>query len=181
MPADRAPRAAAPLSRRCLLRRLLVLGGAVGVGVSAGGCGFQLRGTANLDFDSIALAGFAPRSPLEAELRTVLARSVSVQATPDKADVVLQALTELRTRKVVAFTASGQVRDIQLRLLLRYQAHTPTERVLIPESEIIQLRDMTFIESKTLGKEQEEQQLYREMQADIVAQLLLRLSTIRLG
>jgi LPS-assembly lipoprotein len=177
MAGELAPRADVPLSRRRLLQRWALLGGAVAVS----GCGFQLRGTANLDFDSIALAGFAPRSPLEAELRAALARSVTVQVAPDKADVVLRALSEQRTRKVVAFTASGQVRDIQLRLLLRYQAHTPRERVLIPESEIIQWRDMTFIESKALGKEQEEQQLYREMQADIIAQLLLRLSTIRLG
>ncbi len=95
--------------------------------------------------------------------------------------MVLQAVSELRTKKVVAFTPSGQVRDIQLRTLLRYEAHTPRERVLIPESEIVQYRDLTYIESKTLGKEQEEQQLYREMQSDIVSQLLLRLSAIRLS
>jgi len=37
---------------------------------------------------------------------------------------------------------------------------------------------MTFIESKALGKEQEEQDLFREMQSDVVLQIVLRLSTI---
>ncbi len=39
---------------------------------------------------------------------------------------------------------------------------------------------MTFIESAALGKQQEEQDLFREMQSDIVLQVMLRLSAIRL-
>jgi LPS-assembly lipoprotein len=144
------------------------------------GCGFELKRAAELRFDSIALTGFAPRSPLEKELRAALERSVKVLEDQAKAQVVFQALTDQRTRRAVAFTASGQVRDIQLRMLLRYRAQTPTERELIPESKIEQIREMTFIEAKALGKQQEEQDLYREMQADMVLQLMLRLSTIRL-
>jgi LPS-assembly lipoprotein len=72
------------------------------------------------------------------------------------------------------------VRDVQLRTLFRYRAHTPSERELIPDSEIELFRDLTYIESKTLGKEQEELQLYREMQSDIVLQVVLRLSAIKL-
>jgi LPS-assembly lipoprotein len=144
------------------------------------GCGFELKRAAELRFDSIALTGFAPRSPLEKELRAALERSVKVLEDQAKAQVVFQALTDQRTRRAVAFTASGQVRDIQLRMLLRYRAQTPAERELIPESKIEQIREMTFIEAKALGKQQEEQDLYREMQADMVLQLMLRLSTIRL-
>jgi LPS-assembly lipoprotein len=72
------------------------------------------------------------------------------------------------------------VRDIQLRMLLRYRAQTPSERELIPVSEIEKIREMTFIESAALGKQQEEQDVYREMQSDMVLQLMLQLSTIRL-
>jgi LPS-assembly lipoprotein len=148
--------------------------------LALGGCGFQLRRAARVQFRSIALVGFAPRSPLAEELRTVLSRSVAVEPAPAQAEVVLQALSELRTKKAVAFTASGQVRDVQLRTLFRYRAHTPSERELIPDSEIELFRDLTYIESKTLGKEQEELQLYREMQSDIVLQVVLRLSAIKL-
>jgi LPS-assembly lipoprotein len=146
----------------------------------AAGCGFELRRAADLHFGSIALVGFAPRSPLADELRSVLARSVVVRPAPDQADVVLQALTDQRTRKAAAFTASGQVRDIQLRTVFKYSAHTPAERELLAPSQIELYRDMTFIEVKALGKEQEEQALFREMQSDIVLQVMRRLSTIRL-
>jgi LPS-assembly lipoprotein len=158
-------------TRRALLRAapLLLLAG----------CGFELRRAADLQFESIALTGFAPRSPMAAELRSALERSVVVKESPAQAQVVLQALADQRLRKVVAFTASGQVRDIQLRTLLRYRAQTPAERELIPESRIEQIRELTFIESRALGKEQEEQDLFREMQSDTVLQVMLRLSTLK--
>jgi LPS-assembly lipoprotein len=50
----------------------------------------------------------------------------------------------------------------------------------VPDSEILLIREMTFIEAKALGKEQEEQDLFREMQSDLVLQVQLRLSAIRL-
>ena len=144
------------------------------------GCGFELRRAAELHFVSIALTGFEPRSTLAQELRTALERSIAVKEAPAQAQVVLQALSEERPRRAVAFTASGQVRDIQLRMQLRYRAQTPSERELIPASNIEKVREMTFIEAKALGKQQEEQDVYREMQSDIVLQVMLRLSAIRL-
>jgi LPS-assembly lipoprotein len=144
------------------------------------GCGFELKRAATLQFQSIALTGFAPRSPLAEELRVALARSVTVLESPAQAQVVFLALSDERTRRVVAFTASGQVRDIQLRMRLKYRAQTPAQRELVPDSEILLIREMTFIEAKALGKEQEEQDLFREMQSDLVLQVQLRLSVIRL-
>jgi LPS-assembly lipoprotein len=159
-------------SRRWLLRTAPLLWLA--------GCGFQLKGAASLQFDSIALTGFEPRSPLQQELRAALQRSVAVKEAPEQAQVVLQALAEERLRRVVAFTASGQVRDIQLRTIFRYRAQTPAQRELIPDSRIELIRELSFLERQALGKEQEADDLFREMQSDIVQQLLLRLSTLRL-
>jgi len=165
------------LSESAMLRRRLLLAAPL---LALAGCGFELKRAAALQFDSIALTGFAARSPLAQELRTTLERSISVKESPAQAQVVLQALGEERLRRAVAFTASGQVRDIQLRTIFRYRAQTPAERELIPDSRIELIREMSFIESAALGKEQEEQDLFREMQSDIVLQVMLRLSTIRL-
>jgi LPS-assembly lipoprotein len=160
------------LSRRGLLRTAPAL--------LLAGCGFQLKGAASLHFDSIALTGFEARSPLEQELRAALLRSVAVKDAPAQAQVVFQSLGEERLRRAVAFTASGQVRDIQLRTIFRYRAQTPADRELIPDSRIELIRELSFVERQALGKQQEADDLFREMQSDIVQQLLLRLSTIRL-
>jgi LPS-assembly lipoprotein len=143
-------------------------------------CGFQLRGAETLSFRSMALTGFAPRSPLAEELRVALSQRVRVETAPARAELILQALTDVRERSIVATTAAAQVREVQLRLRLRWRTHTPAGREITAPAELALSRDMSYSESIALAKQHEEAELYREMQTDIVAQVLRRLSVIRL-
>lgn len=144
------------------------------------GCGFKLRGADTLAFRSIALVGFAPRSPLAQALKDALERSVVVESDPGKAELVLQALTDVRERAIVATTAAAQVREVQLRLKLRWRTQTPSGREVTAPAELALSRDMSYSESIALAKQYEEADLYREMQTDIVAQVLRRLAAIRI-
>jgi LPS-assembly lipoprotein len=144
-----------------------------------GGCGFQLRGATELPFSRIALEGFAPRSPLAEELKRTLAQSAEVVASPTQAQVVLHALSDKRERGVVAQTTAGQVRDLQLRVRLEFRLATPSGRELIPATELLLTRDMSYSETFALAKEYEEAQLLKAMQSDIVAQLMRRLSRVK--
>lgn len=162
-------------SRRRLLAGVPAL---AAVSVLAG-CGFQLRRPPELQFQSIALTGFAPRSALAEELRRQLLLQVRVLEVPDKAQVVLHALEDQRERSVVASTSATQVRELQLRLKLNFRAHTPGGRELIPRSELLLQRDMSYSETAALAKEFEEAELFRELQADLVSQVLRRLAAIQ--
>ena len=143
------------------------------------GCGFQLRQPPKLAFGSIALTGFAKRSPLAEAFRLELERQVRVLDTPDKADVVLQALSDVREKSVVASTSAAQVREFTLRLKFNFRAQTPGGRELIPRAELLLSRDMNYSETQALAKEVEEGELYREMNADVVAQVMRRLAAVR--
>ncbi len=148
-------------------------------GALLAGCGFQLRGPPRLPFGSLALTGFAPRSPLAEEFKRQLAAQLRVLDTPAKADVVLHAIDDARERSVVASTAAAQVRELQLRLKFNFRAHTPGGRELIPRAELLLTRDLSYSETQALAKEHEEAELFREMQADVVAQVLRRLAAVR--
>jgi LPS-assembly lipoprotein len=50
---------------------------------------------------------------------------------------------------------------------------------LIAPSDVLQQRDISFNESAVLAKEAEEGLLYRDMQSDIVQQLLRRLAAVK--
>lgn len=157
-------------------RRALLLSLA---GAAAGaGCGFRLRQPARLSFNSIALIGFAPRSPLAEELTRQLRQQVRVLETPDKAEIVLQALSDVRERSVVASTASAQVRELQLRLKFNFRARTPGGRELIARAELLVSRDLSYSETHAVAKQHEEAELFREMQNDIVTQVLRRLAAV---
>jgi LPS-assembly lipoprotein len=133
-----------------------------------------------LAFGSIALAGFAPRSPLAAELTRQLRAQVQVLPAPDRADVVLESLDDTREKSIVASTAAAQVREVQLRLRFHFSARTPSGRLLIPRAELMVARDLSTTEAASLAKAFEEAELYREMQTDVVQQVLRRLASITL-
>jgi len=160
--------------------RRLVLTATAASALAFAGCGFQLRQAPVLSFHSIALTGFAPRSPLAAELKTTLARTLRVEEAPARAEVVLQALVDARERSVVATTSAAQVRELQLRVRLRFRTQTPAGRELTAPAELVLARDMSYSENVALAKEYEEADLFREMQSDIVAQVLRRLVAVRL-
>lgn len=159
-------------------RRLLAALGATAAATLLGACGFTLRKPASLAFDRVALVGFAPRSALGDELRRALEPSAQVVALPRDAEVVLEALSERRERSVVAQTASGQVREVQLRARLQFRLSTRGGRVLLPPADIELSRDMTYRESAALAKLQEEADLFRAMERDIVEQVLRRLEAV---
>jgi LPS-assembly lipoprotein len=144
------------------------------------GCGFELRRPPPLAFQRIALAGFAPRSPLATEFRRSLAAQVQVLDAPAQAQVVLQALADEREKSVVASTSAAQVREYQLRLKFGFSVRTPAGHELIAPAELLLSRDLSYREDFALAKQQEEEELYREMQSDVVAQVLRRLASIRL-
>ena len=50
---------------------------------------------------------------------------------------------------------------------------------LLPAATVLLARDLSYNESLALAKAQEEEELYREMQSDVVMQVLRRLSAVR--
>ena len=171
---------------------MVALGGLGGLGGHGGllsaagaallaGCGFELRQTPPLPFARIALAGFAPRSLLGAELRDSLAQQVQVVDTPGQAEVVLQVKIDRREKVVVASTAAGQVRELQLRVRLEFRLVVPGGRELVPATELLLSRDMSTSETIALAKAQEEDEIYAAMQADIVQQVMRRLARVNLA
>ena len=87
---------------------------------------------------------------------------------------------EQREKVVVGVNTSGQVRELQLRIRVKFQLTTPQGQELLAADEIVQQRDISYTESAALAKETEEAQLYRDMQTDIVQQMLRRLATVKL-
>lgn len=160
-------------------RRLMALAGA---SLLLTACGFQLRQAPDFAFSSIYV-GAAANSTLGKELKRSIAASGNVavveQGPVDRAQVVLDLLSDQREKVVVGLNASGQVREFQLRTRLKFRLRTPQGKELIPETEMLQQRDISYTESAALAKEAEENLLFRDMQTDLVQQLMRRLAAVK--
>ena len=173
-------------ARRTFLRRagwLALASGALG-GLSA--CGFKLRGPRTFAFESLRMAG-SEATPVAVALRRALEVSglpVFVSSTPtspegDTGQVVLTVLADQRERVVVGQTAVGQVRELQLRTRFRFRLRTLSGRQLLDDTELLLERDISFTETAVLAKDAQEALLFRDMQADIVQQVMRRLAAVR--
>jgi LPS-assembly lipoprotein len=173
-------------------RRALLAGGTAAL---LAGCGFQLRRAPDFAFASLVINA-PPASPIGGELKRALAAegrvevlgpgtvplpatgAASAVAAP-AGRVVFDLLQEQREKVVVGINASGQVREYQLRSRMRFRVRTPGGKELIPDTELVQQRDISFSESAVLAKESEETLLYRDMQSDLVQQLMRRLGALK--
>lgn len=167
------------MKRRATLA-LLGQAGLLGAATLLPACGFKLRGSQAFAFSSLAVLP-QPGGPLAVELRRSFGSAVKVlpaDAPLEQAQVVVDILQESREKVVVGTNSSGQVRELQLRLRLKFKARTPLGKELLPETDIVLQRDLSFNESVVLAKDAEEALLYRDMQSDLVQQLLRRLSAL---
>lgn len=147
-------------------------------------CGFRLRGVPEFAFRTLYIAA-APGSPLALELQRTLQGAggalvvLREPAALPNAEAVFELLSEQRERAVVGLSATGQVRELQLRLRIRFKLRAQDGQELLPETELLQQRDISYSETIALAKEAEEALLYRNMQTDLVQQLLRRLAAVR--
>jgi LPS-assembly lipoprotein len=160
---------------------MLSLAGA-GVLLTAG-CGFRLRGTPNFAFKSIYVNAPAG-SGLGDDLRRALTANSALRVITDpqqmlQADVILDVLADQREKTVLGTSSAGQVREFQLRMLFSFRLRTPQDRELMELTELQQQRDISYNESAALAKENEEALLYRDMQSDLVQQIMRRLTSVR--
>jgi LPS-assembly lipoprotein len=162
------------------LRRLL-LSAATGVALlGLNACGFRPRGSADIPFATLFL-GVAEGSGLGNELRRNLRSSAKVQVVSDAqaAEARLEVLGEAREKEVLSVNRDGRAREYTLRYRVNFRVHDGKGREFIPATEITLKRDITFNEDARLAKESEEALLYRDMQTDMVQQLLRRLSALQ--
>ena len=140
-------------------------------------CGFQLRGQARLPFETLYI-GVPEISQLGTELkRNIIAGThTKLVNDPTQAQAILSISGEDRSKSILSFDTAGRVREFQLRYRLSFRVHDSRGRDYLPQSEIQLTRDISFNDAQVLAKESEELLLYRDMQSDMVQQILRRLS-----
>jgi LPS-assembly lipoprotein len=143
-------------------------------------CGFQLRGTQHLPFPTIALT-FPPNSPLGISLVRNIRTGTTTQVTTEvnKASAVLELIDEKQSRDVLTLDSQGRAIEYTLIDRLRIRLRDDRGREVIEPTVLEVHRDISFNDSQRLSKESEEALLYRDMQADLVQQIMRRLAAAK--
>ena len=97
----------------------------------------------------------------------------------EEAQVIFLPAGELRDSVILSLSGSGRVREKRLRYRYTYRIVDGKGRDLVPLSYVELNRDISFADSVTLAKTQEEDLLWRDMENDLVQQLMRRLVTAK--
>jgi LPS-assembly lipoprotein len=146
------------------------------VAILVAGCGFQLRGSSNLPFQTIYVPGSSGGVALDLKRAIESSSNTRVVDTPKDAQAVFQLIGAQQEKEILSLTGAGRVREYRLRYRVTYRVHDAKGHDLIPSTTLRQVRDVTFNDSAVLAKETEDQLLYRDMQNDMVQQILRQLA-----
>ncbi|TMG90308.1 MAG: hypothetical protein E6H72_11110 [Betaproteobacteria bacterium] len=126
------------------------------IAVLIAACGFHLRGQVQLPFETLYIPG---NNPLVVELKRNVAAASKTRLVDGPGDA----------QAVLGF-------EYQLRYRVGFRVTDPKGvQVYLPTIEILLTRDMAYSDAQVLAKETEEALLYRDMQSDMVQQIMRRL------
>ena len=163
-----------------LLRPLLALI----IAAALAGCGFHLRGvgSGNLPYKTMYIA-----MPETAEVNIWLQRYIKAsgsttivdESDAKQADAIFQQMSDSRQKTILSVNAQGRVTEYRLQLDYRFRVVDAKGRELVAPNDINLSRDITFSDSNILAKDLEEGLLWRDMNNDLVSQIVRRLSLIK--
>lgn len=144
------------------------------------GCGFTLRGQdLGLPFKSIVVEGSQGTA---SEVLQILRNKPGLTISSKRLDaqVVLTVISQQVDRTVVAFSAAGRPREIQIRMRVAYRINDGFGVELSGAQEIAQFRELSINEAEFLALSGAESLMIEDMQRDIAQQLVRRLRAVRL-
>jgi LPS-assembly lipoprotein len=171
-------RAAGRIVRGALLAA--VLAGALSA------CGFHLRGEGGnytLPFSSLYV-GLPESSPLAIDLKRNIRANGHTAVAPlaKDADATIEVITDpekTRTKSILSLNSNGRVREYLLSYNIVFRVTDKGGNELLAPTQITLTRPINFNETQLLAKEQEEALLYKDMQTDLVQQMMRRMAAIK--
>lgn len=152
------------------------------IAAAVAGCGFHLRGagSGNLPYKTMYIA-----LPDTAEVNIWLQRYIKAAGSTEivddgkTAEAIFQQITDSRLKTILSVNAQGRVREYRLQLTYSFRVTNAKGQILIPPNEIQLSRDISFDDSNILAKDLEEGLLWRDMNNDLVNQIMRRLTIIK--
>jgi len=168
------PVANTPWLRLFLLGLTLVL-----ISLLLSSCGFRLKGTTPLPFDTL-YTNISANTSFGASLRrALLATSPNLRfvADPKEADARLEQLGLSQSRREVSLNPEGQVEEYELRMTFRFELLNQKGQRVLPPTTLVRLREIPYESSAFQAKQGEISQLFVDMQQSIVDQMVRRLTS----
>jgi LPS-assembly lipoprotein len=142
-------------------------------------CGFQLRGAASLPFETLYIPDATGGIALDLKRSIQSGTATRVVDDPKAAQALLQFTQEARLKEILSLSSGARVREFRLVYRVGFRVSDGKGGDYLAPTTVTLARDVTYDDTVVLAKETEEQLLFREMQADMVQQIMRRIAAAR--
>lgn len=139
------------------------------------GCGFQLRGKAEVPADlspAFIEGGGATAKSLRS---TFESHGRDLAATREQARIIVRIQAEHLSSRVLSVNREGKVIAYELHYTVRFDAVSPNGAEKVPVQTVELVRDYVNPDTEVLGKQLESEQIVRDMQQDAAGQIIQRI------
>lgn len=142
------------------------------------GCGFHLRGTSDISFNSIFIQGntLIISKNLKKSLTT---NGVKVQDSAEGAELLLEMVGEESEKRILSLSGKGVVNEFELYYRVHYRTKTADAPLWSQVQTVEARRDYSYSDANLLAKQGEEKRLNENMQQDVLSSLIRRLSALK--
>ncbi len=146
------------------------------------GCGFHLRGSNSVKMPYQSMYINLPEtSDVRIWLERYIRASGSTELVEDakSAEAIFQQVRDSRGKTILSVNAQGRVREYRLQLDYAFKVINAKGQELVRLNDITLTRDISFDDSNVLAKDLEEGLLWRDMNNDLVNQIMRRLTIVK--
>ena len=146
-------------------------------------CGFHLRGTnsdgaSSYQFSNVFIQGntLIISKNLKQSLTT---NGVKVLPAAEGAELLLETVGEENEKRILSLAGSGTVNEFELFYRVRYRTKFSGSDLWSAVQTVEARRDFTYSDANLLAKQGEEKRLNENMQADVLSNMMRRLSRLK--
>lgn len=143
------------------------------------GCGFHLRGSADLppEMAVTVIKGIGAFGTLADDFGVALRlRGVSVTDRQRDATAILNIIQDETKKDVLSVDIHGNVLEYEIRQSIRFAVTTSDGLPVVQEQTVTMSRDYIFTSTDVLGKQREEQVVRATLQENLVNMAMLRIA-----
>lgn len=135
------------------------------------GCGFEMRGTADLAFKTLYIQG-GNLSIKKDLIRSLKVNGVTVVEDIENAELQLDLMSERRRQVILSLSGGGLVREYELLYNVDFRLRSPGQENWGAVQSIEGRRDYSFDDTDTLAKGLEQERLFEDMSNDAVREMM---------
>lgn len=147
------------------------------VSLALAACGFHMRGSTDLSFQTIYIQNNG--TGIMSDLKRLLLNNKVKMVAADQAELQLELMREVTDKRILSLSGRGKVKEYELLYNITFRTREAGSELWSAPQKVEDRRDFSYDDTQLLAKDYEEAQLYRDMRTDAARKIIRLLGALK--